>query len=242
MRGGETTLDLAPEDVVALPIDELGLRILADFVKDKAWNEHNYLNQAAERYRTGPADAAALAAIAEAMGWLRNRGLVARSPGQTDSSAIFVTRAGRQALVDGVRELFATESLQGLHPAVLRAVRPLFLLGKYELGVFDAMRTVEIRVRALGGFTEKDYGVDLMRKAFGPKGPLTDLNMAKGEQDATRELFAGAYGVLRNPAGHRYIEYDELHEAAEAVHTASLLMRMLDRIDVRLNVRLVVDD
>ncbi len=37
-----------------------------------------------------------------------------------------------------------------------------------------AFRAVEIRVRALAGFGDEIYGVDLMRKAFGPNGPLSD--------------------------------------------------------------------
>jgi hypothetical protein len=56
----------------------------------------------------------------------------------------------------------------------------------------------------------------------------------KGEQDGTRALFAGAYAVLRNPAGHREVNYDNVTEAAEAVQTASLLMRILDRTAARL--------
>jgi hypothetical protein len=46
--------------------------------------------------------------------------------------------------------------------------------------------------------------------------------------------FADAYAVFRNPAGHRDIEYDDVIEAAEAVQTASLFMRLLDRIERRL--------
>jgi hypothetical protein len=46
-----------------------------------------------------------------------------------------------------------------------------------------------------------------------------------------RALFAGAYAVLRNPGGHREVDYDDPGEAAEAVHTASLLMRILDRVE-----------
>ncbi len=38
-------------------------------------------------------------------------------------------------------------------------------------------------------------------------------------------LFAGSYAVLRNP--------DDVSEAADAVQTASLLMRILDRIERR---------
>jgi hypothetical protein len=41
--------------------------------------------------------------------------------------------------------------------------------------------------------------------------------------------------VLRNPSGHREVDYDDVGEAAEAVTTASLLMRILDRIERRPN-------
>jgi hypothetical protein len=47
-------------------------------------------------------------------------------------------------------------------------------------------------------------------------------------------MFAGAYAVLRNPAGHRQVDYADLSEAAEAVQTASLLMLVLDRVEDRL--------
>lgn len=47
-------------------------------------------------------------------------------------------------------------------------------------------------------------------------------------------LFAGAYAVFRNPAGHRQVDYADLFEAAEAVQIASLLMRILDRVEDRL--------
>jgi hypothetical protein len=51
---------------------------------------------------------------------------------------------------------------------------------------------------------------------------------------SSRALFAGAFGALRNPAGHRAVDYEDLSEAAEGVQLASLLMRILDRIQVRL--------
>ncbi|MFF7099994.1 hypothetical protein ACFY9X_07385 [Streptomyces nigra] len=43
-----------------------------------------------------------------------------------------------------------------------------------------------------------------------------------------------AYAVLRNPSGHREVSFDDVIEASEAVMTASLLMRMLDKIERRL--------
>ncbi len=221
-----------PADVVSdLPVDQLGLALLADLVETGEWNEYNYMLTAQKSY-----DGAALEAIAEALTWLRARALIARTPGQSSDSAIFVTRTGKLVLEDGPQAFYANERLQGgVHPQIEAKARPQFLIGEYEQGVFASMKAVEIRVRELGGFGEEVVGVDLMNKAFGPGGPLNDASAIKGEQEGTRAVFAGAYAVLRNPAGHREVNYDDVTEAAEAVHTASLLMRMLDRVEARLN-------
>jgi hypothetical protein len=66
-----------------------------------------------------------------------------------------------------------------------------------------SMKAVEARVRELGQFPDELVGVSLMHRAFGADGPLTDTNAARGEQDGTRAMFAGAYAVLRNPSGSR---------------------------------------
>jgi uncharacterized protein (TIGR02391 family) len=121
-----------------------------------------------------------------------------------------------------------------LHRLIESEGRPQFLIGKPDQAVFASMKTVEIRVRKLAGLGDDVIGVDLMNKAFGPTGPLTDPDTGKGEQEGTRMLFAGAYAVLRNPAGHRQVDYADLSEAVEAVQTASLLMRILDRVGDRL--------
>ncbi len=74
-----------------------------------------------------------------------------------------------------------------------------------------------------------------MTKAFRADGPLTDPQAVSGEQVGTMNLFQGAYAVLRNPAGHSEVNYDDVTEVAEAVATASLLMRILDRVEDRLS-------
>lgn len=212
-------IDLPADRVVALPVDQLGLIVLRDLVETREWNEYNYLLGAA-RYQGAGAEA-----IAEAMAWLRARALIARTPGQTSDAAIFVTRTGHRVLADGPNAFYATERLQGgVHRLIEATARSQFLIGQYELGVLASMKAVEVRVRKLGTFGDDVFGVDLMNRAFGPTGPLT----------GTRALFVGAYAVLRNPAGHREINYDDVTEATEAVHTGSLLMRMLDRVETRL--------
>jgi Protein of unknown function (Hypoth_ymh) len=53
------------------------------------------------------------------------------------------------------------------------------------------MKAVEIRVRDLAGLTDESVGTDLMNKAFGPKGILTDNSAVKGEQQGTRAILSG---------------------------------------------------
>jgi uncharacterized protein (TIGR02391 family) len=105
-------------------------------------------------------------------------------------------------------------------------------MGEYELAAFAAMRSVEVRVREMGGFSDSEVGVKLMRKAFGPTGPLADVSLDPGEQEARRELFSGAIGTIKNPTSHREVRYDDPTEASEAILLADLLMRILDRIEV----------
>jgi len=223
-----------PERVKSLPIDELALEVLRDIVATNEWNEYNYTNTAGQdlRYR---GDTAALKALAESLGWLRARGFIARTPSQSADAAIFVTRAGDAALRHGLTPVRAAHRLQdGLHPIIEERCRRQFLLGEYEQAVFVGMKAVEVRVRGLSGFGDDVTGVDLMNRAFGPTGPLTDPNAVRGEQEGTRMMFAGAYAMLRNPSGHRDVDYDDVVEAAEAVLVASLLMRVLDRVQRRL--------
>jgi len=65
-----------------------------------------------------------------------------------------------------------------VHPFIEEA-RPQFGISKSEQGVFASMKAVEVRVRKLAGFGDEVIGVDLMNKAFGPSGPLTDTSAGK---------------------------------------------------------------
>jgi uncharacterized protein (TIGR02391 family) len=221
-----------PDKAVELPVDQLGLIVLRDLVDSQTWSQHNYILEAQQYGNYG---GEATQALAEAFGWLRARNLIARDPDGSSDTAIFVTRTGKRVAEEGPEAFYATERLQrgSLHPLIESKARPQFLIGEYEQGVFAAMRAVEVRVRKLAGYGDDEIGVPLINKAFGRSGPLTDTAANKGEQEGTRALFAGAYALFRNPAGHREINYDDVAEAAEAVQTASLLMRILDRIEQR---------
>ena len=76
-----------------------------------------------------------------------------------------------------------------------------------------------------------------MLLVFGDKEPgtLTDRSADVGEQQGLRFLFAGAFGAVRNPLGHRNFEWEDSTEAAEMILLADLLMRQLDRVAERLH-------
>jgi len=57
-----------------------------------------------------------------------------------------------------------------------------------------------------------ESGVDLMNRAFGPTGPLMKGAADKKERAATRDLFAGAFSIFRNPSAHQEVKFDEPRE------------------------------
>ena len=175
-----------------MPLDALGLWILRDVDEANEWNSYNWMN-ARQQSPEFSHQAVALRAFEEPWAWLRAKALVAHNPSQSHEAAIFITRRGRQALQDGLALTRAEERLDvDPHPRIAQTVRSQFLLGEYELAALAAFREVEIRVRALGSFGDEIYGVDLMRKAFGPNGPLSDPEVSEAERNAVRELFSGA--------------------------------------------------
>jgi uncharacterized protein (TIGR02391 family) len=117
------------------------------------------------------------------------------------------------------------------HPLIEAGARPQFLIGNREQAVVASLRAAQVRVRGLAGPGNDAIGAGLMTRAFGPGGRLTGPPAVKAEQEGTRALFAAASAVPRNPPGHRQVDDDDASAAAEAVQAASLLMRLLDRVE-----------
>lgn len=229
LRGVNALPDLSDEEIQELPLDRLALLVLRFCDVGSEWNTHNFLNSASHL----GVGHDALACLSEAMNWLITQGLVAReAPGKTSSpQSMFVTRAGKRVLTEGIAGVTAAQRLNvDLHERLAR-VRTQFLIGEYELAAFAAMREVEIRVRELAQADSSLLGVKLMRDSFARSGALANPGLDPGEQVGMMELFAGAIGTFKNPPSHRQVDYDDPTEASEVVMLADLLMRILDRLE-----------
>lgn len=104
-----------------------------------------------------------------------------------------------------------------------------FQQGHFDTAVFEAMKAVEVAVRAASGLSARDIGVPLMRKAFDKTtGALTDMEAEEGEREARAHLFAGAIGSYKNRYSHQDVDLDDPNEATEIILFANHLLRIVD--------------
>ena len=171
--------------------------------------------------------------VSEALNWLRVQGLIVPAPGINGAHGWLVL--SRRGAKIGSREDFkkfqeaASFPKRMLHAAIADKVWLDLVRGDLADAVFSAFRAVEEAVRNAGGYSDAVIGVDLMRKAFDPKGgPLSDPTQEEGERLALAHLFAGAIGSYKNPHSHRTVSITDPGEAQEMVMLASHLLRIVE--------------
>ncbi|MFI0242958.1 TIGR02391 family protein [Streptomyces sp. NPDC016845] len=226
------------DQIRELATPELAMALLRSFGNGQTINANNMLRGAETAFEhNGERDKDyLLRRLSDAWAWLESRGLIGPHPRDTASSWQRVTTEGREMADDarGQAKLWAADRLSGiLDSALEEKVRPIFNLGDYETACFAAMKAVEVEVRAAAGLDSSVLGVDLMRQALKPGGPLADSGAHGGEVVAIMELFAGAIGAFKNPSSHRTVHFDDPVEAAEVVQLADLLLRLLRRAQQR---------
>ena len=226
-----------PEELLEMEPEELAPFILRQLQKQppNSINRYNFslINDATLYQRLGQKKAEDYAkCLMEAWMYLEREGFIAPQPGQQGDWA-FVTRRGQKVVEAQDFEAYRKGHLlpsEGLDPILVQKVKQSFIRGDYDTAVFQAFKEIEVRVRQKARLKNTDIGVQLMRKAFNPKdGILRDKNADAGEQTARMELFAGTIGMYKNPSSHRDITFTDPKEAADIIHMANQLLRILER-------------
>jgi uncharacterized protein (TIGR02391 family) len=219
------------EQLRVLPTPELAMLMLASLGEQP--NPNNILRAHEQAHsRNGEPDIDALMQrVSDAWAWLVANALVGPHHRNTSSEWYQVTDRGRDLASSGsVATLLAEQRLPDDLHDLLGEARSQFRAGKSEIGVFAAMRQVEVRLRELSGAGNDMIGVALARYALRPDGgPLADEQLEVGEREAISHLFAGALGAFKNPTSHRVVDFDDPTVAADIILLADLLMRLLDR-------------
>ena len=107
-------------------------------------------------------------AVTEAWVWLEREGLIAPQPGT--NGFVLITRRGQKLEnIDDVQAYRNAALLPKtlLHPVIAQRAWAHFLRGGYDSAIFHSFKEVEVAVQNAGSFSNMDFGVGLMRKAFG---------------------------------------------------------------------------
>ena len=217
-------LDMEPEELAPIVLRVLQGRQninRRNFTVDADHTLQQELGGKYERY---------LERLIETWMYLEREGFIAPKPGFNDDWS-FVTSRGRRVVNDQDFSAYRKAALfpRDLDPVLTQTVKPLFLRGDYDTAVFRAFKEVEVRVRSRAKYKDEHFGIELMKRAFGPPGPLANLKITKPEQERMRDLFVGAIGVFKNPASHRDVSFKDVTEVVEAIGLADLLLRIVER-------------
>lgn len=138
------------------------------------------------------------------------------------------------ARADRLRAALASRKV---HPDVLHFCRAELLHKNFFHAVFEAMKSIASKIRALSGLSAD--GADLVQQAFAPRGgspPILLVNAFltetdQGEQRGFSNLLIGLFGTIRNPLAHNpKVEWDmSEQDALDILTMASLIHRKLDR-------------
>lgn len=227
-------------ELFAMQPEEIG-RLFFLYIKQNQPDGRNkvhlshYANPSASDYQSYAGNnGEVLHLIAEGWSWLKTEGYLADDPQDSNNGWCFITRKGMQ--VNSIEDFKTFSHIRllpkdSLNPILRKHVYGLFMRGEFEKAVFEAYKTVEVKVRNAAGLPDTDIGVKLARNAFHPTtGALTDHNTNDpGEKQAYADLFAGVLGTFKNPSSHRYVDYNDPITATGLILFANSLIQIIDK-------------
>ncbi len=101
-----------------------------------------------------------------------------------------------------------------------------FEVADYENAVFAALKILETRATAMLAQKGNLYGVEIIDALLSPNTGQLQLGSNKAEQEGAHQTFRGLFLWLRNPSGHRFVEYGR-EQAYEVICFVDFLLLFL---------------
>ena len=126
-------------------------------------------------------------------------------------------------------------TFENLHPEVQSAAGDLFADGHYEAAVQEAIKSLDVRVRAITGIDRS--GVALMLEAFRAASPKINVSRHSGksgedEKQGFEAIFRGVILGMRNPGAHELFAEGDPQQALEYLGFVSLLHRRINSAEI----------
>lgn len=127
--------------------------------------------------------------LMEEWAWLVSNGMLAPDANHANDK-YFITRLGAKVGDRaGIRDYRKALQLprEKLHPLIAERCSAQFLRGEFDTAVFEAYKSLEVRIREAAGFPHSLFGVVMVQKAFDPdEGPIADVEALPAERKSLR--------------------------------------------------------
>lgn len=132
-------------------------------------------------------------------------------------------------------------TIDDLHEDIVLKCKEDFVREDYDKSVFEALKSLEIRVRDKSGLDNSFFGKNLMEAAFNPATTPFEITGVTGELNSLPEIFKGMYGAFRNPVAHRKVGLEKF-EAFQILCFVSYLLDFVDSLTVKKENDLLSDE
>lgn len=98
----------------------------------------------------------------------------------------------------------------------------------FETAIQNALKTLEVKIRREGGFSQDEYGDTLATEAFRPGQGSLSFGETDAEQEGVMFLYRSAFKTFYNPTKHRFLDDLDKQQAYHVLCFVNMLITLLE--------------
>jgi len=122
-----------------------------------------------------------------------------------------------------------------ISPSLMFKVHNEYVSGGFENSISNALKLLEVTIRSKAKLPNSAYGKSLIKKAFLPETGILINPKASTPQEAQGflDLISGIFGIIRNPSGHRFVDYEDPNEVIRIIGFIQFLLDQVNQCRMR---------